>query len=386
MEKRTWAEINLYALANNILQIRKITNPNAQVMAVVKADAYGHGVARCAELLLKNGADRFGVATLNEAIELRRIFDEVPILILGSSFESETDELVKNNITPNVYMPEFAKALSDSAVKLGKTIKVHIKLDTGMSRIGFPVTDGDNSGIINEIIAISRLPMLEIEGIFSHFSTSDELDKAYTHLQFKRFMSVCDELEKRGLKIPIKHICNSAGIMMYPQYHLDMVRPGVILYGMYPSDEVDKKLIDLKYVMSLKSIITYVKDVEPGRGVGYGKEYIADGAAKIATVPIGYADGYLRALAKNAKIAVGEKLFPIAGRICMDQCMIDVTGVNNINRGDEALIFGNGAVTVDDIAKWLGTINYEVTCILGHRVPRVYVRGGKTVEVLEYLL
>lgn len=386
MEKRTWAEINLDALANNIRQIRKITNPNAQVMAVVKADAYGHGVARCAELLLKNGADRFGVATLNEAIELRRIFDEVPILILGSSFESETDELVKNNITPNVYMPEFAKALSDSAVKLGKTIKVHIKLDTGMSRIGFPVTDGDNSGIINEIIAISRLPMLEIEGIFSHFSTSDELDKAYTHLQFKRFMSVCDELEKRGLKIPIKHICNSAGIMMYPQYHLDMVRPGVILYGMYPSDEVDKKLIDLKYVMSLKSIITYVKDVEPGRGVGYGKEYIADGAAKIATVPIGYADGYLRALAKNAKIAVGEKLFPIAGRICMDQCMIDVTGVNNINRGDEALIFGNGAVTVDDIAKWLGTINYEVTCILGHRVPRVYVRGGKTVEVLEYLL
>ena len=386
MEKRTWAEINLDALANNIRQIRKITNPNAQVMAVVKADAYGHGVARCAELLLKNGADRFGVATLNEAIELRRIFDEVPILILGSSFESETDELVKNNITPNVYMPEFAKALSDSAVKLGKSIKVHIKLDTGMSRIGFPVTDGDNSGIINEIIAISRLPMLEIEGIFSHFSTSDELDEAYTHLQFKRFMSVCDELEKRGLKIPIKHICNSAGIMMYPQYHLDMVRPGVILYGMYPSDEVDKKLIDLKYVMSLKSIITYVKDVEPGRGVGYGKEYIADGAAKIATVPIGYADGYLRALAKNAKIAVGEKLFPIAGRICMDQCMIDVTGVNNINRGDEALIFGNGAVTVDDIAKWLGTINYEVTCILGHRVPRVYVRGGKTVEVLEYLL
>ncbi len=386
MEKRTWAEINLDALANNIRQIRKITNPNAQVMAVVKADAYGHGVARCAELLLKNGADRFGVATLNEAIELRRIFDEVPILILGSSFESETDELVKNNITPNVYMPEFAKALSDSALKLGKSIKVHIKLDTGMSRIGFPVTDGDNSGIINEIIAISRLPMLEIEGIFSHFSTSDELDEAYTHLQFKRFMSVCDELEKRGLKIPIKHICNSAGIMMYPQYHLDMVRPGVILYGMYPSDEVDKKLIDLKYVMSLKSIITYVKDVEPGRGVGYGKEYIADGAAKIATVPIGYADGYLRALAKNAKIAVGEKLFPIAGRICMDQCMIDVTGVNNINRGDEALIFGNGAVTVDDIAKWLGTINYEVTCILGHRVPRVYVRGGKTVEVLEYLL
>ena len=386
MERRTWAEINLDALEHNIRQVRKITNPNAQIMAVVKADAYGHGVAECAELLLENGADRLGVATLNEAIELRRLFYDVPILILGSSLESETDELVKNDITPNVYMTEFAKALSDSAVKQKKTVKVHIKLDTGMSRIGFPVGDGDNSEIIEEIIAISKLPNLEIEGIFSHFATSDEVDTQYTHLQFKRFMSVCDTLNERGLEIPIKHICNSAGIMMYPEYHLDMVRPGVILYGMYPSNDVDKSKLDLKYVMSLKSIITYVKEIEPGRGVSYGKEYIANNVAKIATVPIGYADGYLRALAKKAKIAVGEKLFPIAGRICMDQCMIDVSDVNNINRGDEALIFGDGAVTVDDIARWLGTINYEITCMLGHRVPRIYKRGGKTVKVLEYLL
>ena len=386
MEKRTWAEINLDALEHNIREIRKITNPNAQIMAVVKADAYGHGVEKCAEVLLKNGADRFAVATLNEAIELRRLFSDVPILILGSSLESEADELVKNDITPNVYLTEFAKALSESALKLKKPVKVHIKLDTGMSRIGFPIHDGDNSDVIEEILAISRMPMLEIEGIFSHFATSDESNEDYTRLQFKRFKSVCDELEARGLTIPIKHICNSAGIMMYPEYHLDMVRPGVILYGMYPSDEVDKTKLDLKYVMSLKSIITYVKEIESGRGVSYGKEYIADGVARIATVPIGYADGYSRLLASNAKIAVGEKLFPIAGRICMDQCMIDVSCVNNIKRGDEALIFGNGAVTADDIAAWLGTINYEVTCMLGHRVPRVYKHGGKTVKVLEYLL
>ncbi|MDD6565107.1 MAG: alanine racemase [Clostridiales bacterium] len=386
MEKRTWAEINLDALEHNIREIRKITNPNAQIMAVVKADAYGHGVAKCAEVLLKNGADRFAVATLNEAIELRRLFSDVPILILGSSLESEADELVKNDITPNVYLTEFAKALSDSALNLKKPVKVHIKLDTGMSRIGFPIHDGDNSDVIEEILAISRMPMLEIEGIFSHFATSDESNEDYTRLQFKRFKSVCDELEARGLTIPIKHICNSAGIMMYPEYHLDMVRPGVILYGMYPSDEVDKTKLDLKYVMSLKSIITYVKEIESGRGVSYGKEYIADGVARIATVPIGYADGYSRLLANKAKIAVGEKLFPIAGRICMDQCMIDVSCVNNIKRGDEALIFGDGAVTADDIATWLGTINYEVTCMLGHRVPRVYKHGGKTVKVLEYLL
>ena len=386
MEKRTWAEINLDALEHNIREIRKITNPNAQIMAVVKADAYGHGVEKCAEVLLKNGADRFAVATLNEAIELRRLFSDVPILILGSSLESEADELVKNDITPNVYLTEFAKALSESALKLKKPVKVHIKLDTGMSRIGFPIHDGDNSDVIEEILAISRMPMLEIEGIFSHFATSDEANEDYTRLQFKRFMSVCDELAERGLTIPIKHICNSAGIMMYPDYHLDMVRPGVILYGMYPSDEVDKTKLDLKYVMSLKSIITYVKEIESGRGVSYGKEYIADGVARIATVPIGYADGYSRLLANKAKIVVGEKLFPIAGRICMDQCMIDVSCVNNIKRGDEALIFGDGAVTADDIAAWLGTINYEVTCMLGHRVPRVYKHDGKTVKVLEYLL
>ena len=217
MEKRTWAEINLDALEHNKREIRKITNPNAQIMAVVKADAYGHGVEKCAEVLLKNGADRFAVATLNEAIELRRLFSDVPILILGSSLESEADELVKNDITPNVYLTEFAKALSESALKLKKPVKVHIKLDTGMSRIGFPIHDGDNSDVIEEILAISRMPMLEIEGIFSHFATSDEANEDYTRLQFKRFMSVCDELAERGLTIPIKHICNSAGIMMYPE-------------------------------------------------------------------------------------------------------------------------------------------------------------------------
>ncbi len=386
MERRTWAEINLNALAHNMRQIKKITNPDTLIMAVVKADAYGHGVVECADELLKNGADRLAVATLNEAIELRRLFPEVPILILGSSMESETEALVKNDITANVYTFELAKALSDSAVKLKRPVKVHIKLDTGMSRIGFPVVDGDNSRVTQEILAISRLPMLEIEGIFSHFATSDEECEDYTRLQFKRFMSVCERLLDLGLSIPIKHICNSAGIIMYPEYHLDMVRPGVILYGMYPSNEVDKSRLDLKYVMSLKSLITYVKEIEPGRGVSYGKEYIADGVAKIATVPIGYADGYTRRLAGNAKIAVGNRLFPIAGRICMDQCMIDVSDVNNIKRGDEALIFGDGAVTVDDIAAWLGTINYEIPCMLSRRIPRVYKRDSKTVKVLDYLL
>ncbi|MGN1116197.1 MAG: alanine racemase [Candidatus Ornithomonoglobus sp.] len=386
MEKRTWAEIDIDALAYNMRRIREITDHDAMIMAVVKADAYGHGAIMCAKTLLENGADRLAVATLDEAIELKRAFPKVPVMILGSSMEEEAEELVANDIIPNVYTYGLAKALSDAAVKLNKTVKVHIKLDTGMSRIGFVVTDSDNSGIIDTIKEISELPMVDVEGMFSHFSTSDEYDGSYTRMQFKRFMSIDEGLKKAGVNIRIRHICNSAGIMMYPEYHLEMVRPGIILYGMYPSDEVDKSRLDLKYVMSLKSYITYVKEIEPGRGVSYGKEYIADGTAKLATVPIGYADGYPRLLAKKARIAVNDKTFAIAGRICMDQCMIDVTSVNNINRGDEALIFGEGAVTVDDIAAWLGTINYEVTCMVSRRIPRVYRQGGEIVSVVDYLL
>lgn len=386
MEKRTWAEIDLDALAHNMRAIRRITDPKSRIMAVVKADAYGHGVEECAKTLLENGADCLAAATLDEALELRNLFSDVPILILGSSMEVEAREIIEHGIMPNIYTYELARALSNTAVRLGKKVKVHIKLDTGMSRIGFVVTDDNCEAVADEIKKVSELPMLEIEGIFSHFATSDEADESYTRLQFKRFMSVCDSLEDRGVHIPIKHICNSAGIMMYPEYHLDMVRPGIILYGMYPSEDVDKSRLDLKYVMSLKSVITYVKEIEPGRGVSYGIEYIADGRAKIATVPIGYADGYLRMLAGKAKIEVNGRLFPIAGRICMDQCMLDVTSVNNIKRGDEALIFGNGAVTVDDVAGWIGTINYEVTCMISRRIPRVYLKDGKVKRVIEYLL
>ena len=193
-------------------------------------------------------------------------------------------------------------------------------------------------------------------------------------------------LEEKGLNIPIKHICNSAGIMMYPEMHLDMVRPGVILYGMYPSDEVDKSRLDLIPAMTLKSTITHIKEVEPGRGVSYGKEYITDKKTKIATVPIGYADGYLRKLAKHGKMIVDGVKVPIIGRICMDQCMIDVTNVHNIDKGDEVIIFGREGVTVDDLAEWLETINYEVSCVIGKRIPRIYTKDGKAVKVLNYLM
>lgn len=385
MEKRTWAEVDLDAIAHNMREIRKITNKNAQIMAVVKADAYGHGFMEVSKTLLENGADRLAVAVLQEGKQLRSRGVSVPILILGASMENDIEDIINFDITPNVFSYDFAKAISYMAEKKEKVTKIHIKLDTGMSRIGYVVSD-NNDEIIDEIVKISKLPYIEIEGIFSHFSTSDEYDDSYTRLQFKRFMSVTNALKERGVDIPIKHICNSAGIMMYPEMHLDMVRPGIILYGMYPSDEVDKTRLDLIPAMSLKSKITYVKEVESGRGVSYGKEYITDKTTKIATVPIGYADGYLRKAAKHGKMIVNGVKVPIIGRICMDQCMIDVSDVHNIERGDEAIIFGREGITIDDLASWLETINYEVSCVIGKRIPRIYTKDGRAVKVLNYLL
>ena len=385
MDKRTWAEVDLDAIAHNIKEIRKITNPSAQIMAVVKADAYGHGFLEVTRTLLENGADRLAVAVLQEGKQLRSRGVTVPILILGASGDDSVEDLINFDITPSVFSYDFAKTLSYEAERKEKVTKIHIKIDTGMSRIGF-LAGENNEEIVEEIIKISKLPYIEIEGIFSHFAASDEFDKSYTLLQYNRFMDVCGELEKRGLNIPIKHICNSAAIMMYPEMHLDMVRPGVILYGMYPSDEVDKSKLDLMSAMTLKSTVTHVKEVETGRGVSYGREYITEKRTKIATVPIGYADGYLRKLAREGKMIVNGVKVPIIGRICMDQCMIDVTNVHNIDKGDEVIIFGREGVTIDDLARWLDTINYEVSCVIGKRIPRIYTKHGEAVKVLNYLM
>lgn len=384
MDTRTWAEISLDALENNIREIRRITSKNAMVMAVVKADGYGHGAVESAKVFLKNGADRLAVACFSEAKQLRDAGINVPILILGASFEEDLEGLVQNDITISLFSLEFAKKVSKIAVKNNKTAKIHIKLDTGMSRIGY-LTGVNNDEVIDEIIEISRLDNIEIEGIFSHFSTSDEKNPDYTNLQFERFMQICNGLEEKGLKIKIRHIANSAAIMMYPDTHLDMVRAGIILYGLYPSDEVDKKRLNLKRAMSVKSRITQIKEICDNRGVSYGKRYITNGKTKIATVPIGYADGYTRMLSGKAKMLFDNQEVDVIGRICMDQCMIDVTSVNNINTGDEVTVFGPDTVTADDLASWLDTINYEIVCMVSKRIPRVFYEKGRRASVLSYL-
>ena len=384
MKNRTWAEIDTDALTHNFKEIRRITSPKAKILAVVKADAYGHGVVEVTKALTKCGADYLAVACADEGKQLRRAGVELPILILGASCAADCKDLIEYSLMPTVFSLEFAQELSKTAQKLNKKIKIHIKLDTGMSRIGF-VAGVDDDALTEDILKISKMPGIEIEGIFSHFSVSDEKDSSYTELQLKRFLSVCELLEKKGLHIPIRHIANSAAIMMYPEAHLDMVRAGIILYGLYPSDEVDKKRIDLHPVMTLKSRITMVKTLQAGRGVSYGKTYITDRPTKIATVPIGYADGYARLLSGSAKMAVQNKPVPVIGRICMDQCMIDVTSVNNINTGDEVTVFGADVVTADDIADWLGTVNYEIVCMVSMRIPRIYLKDGKAVTTVNYL-
>ncbi len=381
---RTWAEINIDALKSNAANIRKITNPNSKIMAVVKADAYGHGYKECCMALLESGVDAFAVAMVDEAKELRRVGIEVPILILGATFAEEAKEIVENDIMPTVYNYEYAKCLSDTASLLGKTVKVHLKVDTGMSRLGF-VSGENNEAVIAEIVKISKLPHLEIDGIFSHFACADEENRDYTKMQLDRFLNLVAGLSEVGIEIPCKHIANSAGIMMYPEAHLDMVRAGVILYGYYPSEEVDKSRLELSPVMTLKSRITLVKEVEDGVGVSYGKTYITDKKTKIATIPVGYADGYPRCLSHKAKIEAGGELCNVIGRICMDQCMIDVTNVNNINIGDEVIIFGDGQITADSVANWMNTINYEVLCLVSKRIPRIYKENGREAITLNYL-
>lgn len=390
---RVWAELDMDALTQNMRLIRAYSK-DILLLSAVKANAYGHGAVEVAKVLLENGADRFAVATVKEGKELRNAGINVPIHVLGLCDESELEDLIRLDLIPTVCSYSFAEKLGKKAdeIEKWKKAKIHIKLDTGMTRIGYVVDNGYNVSTINEIVKISRLPNINIEGIFTHLASADEEDgAAYTRLQYRRFMYIVESLEERGVYIPIKHICNSAGMIKFPEMHLDMVRPGIILYGLYPSNEIKKAMekkrsrLKLKPVMSLKTTIKYVKFVDKGRPVSYGRTYITDSMTKIATVPIGYADGYMRALSGKAYMLVHGQKAPVIGRICMDQCMIDVSNVNNIHEGDEVTVFGSEGVTIDDVAQWLGTINYEVACMISRRVPRVYKQNGRTVKISDYL-
>ncbi len=378
-----WAEVDLDALAHNMREVRKCIRPETLASAVIKADGYGHGAVKIAKTLLENGADRLAVATLSEAVQLRNAYDETEILILGYTPDEGADEVIEKNIIQAIYNIEQAKHFSSRAEALGKTIKIHIKLDTGMRRIGMP----PDVETVNRILEISELPHVNVEGIFTHFAVADEEDKTFTHRQAEQFKWVIDELEKKGLNVPIKHVANSATIIDLPEYQFDMVRAGIMLYGLYPSKEVNHETVKLKEAMSLKAQVSHVKVVQPGEGISYGLLYHTASAEKIATLPLGYADGFTRLYTGKAKGIVKGEIRPVVGRICMDQCMINVTGLK-VEQGDEVTLFGRAGenfISINDYADMIATINYEVVCMISKRVLRVYKEGGKIVEIVDYL-
>jgi alanine racemase len=378
-----WAEINLDNLENNMREIRR-TSGSKEVIAVVKADGYGHGAMDIAPLLLESGATRLAVAVITEAEELRRGGIGAPIMILGYTPLEFVREVIEDNLEITVYSYEYAEKLSKEAQSFGKSVKIHIALDTGMGRIGFLPQEES----VENVYKISKLPNIIIEGLFSHFSSSDEKDKTYTKEQIKKFHWFDNKLKTRGVNINIRHIANSAAIIDMPETHFDAVRPGIILYGYYPSDEVTKDNITLKPVMSLKANVINVKWLPAGEYISYGRKFRTERESCIATLPIGYADGYTRLLFEKAKVLVKGRFAPVVGRICMDQCMIDVTDIEGVGIGDEVTLMGEAdglKFTADDIAKLLGTINYEVICMISKRVPRVFVKDGKIVKIRNYV-
>jgi alanine racemase len=384
LSRAVWAEINLDNLAHNMKEVRRITNKNSKITAVIKADGYGHGAVAIAETLLENGADRFAVATLSEAIQLKTFFPNIETMVLGYTPFNLAEEVIKYNIIQTIYTLEEAKEFSKIAVSLNKKIIVHIKLDTGMNRLGMVYNDE----IIDTILEISKLDNLIIEGIFTHFAAADEIDKEYTRQQVEKYKYIINNLEEKGLYIPIKHVSNSAGIIDLPEFNFDMVRAGIMLYGLYPSKNVNHDIVNLKEVMCLKAQVSFVKTLDAGSGVSYGLKYKCDKQSLVATLPIGYADGYTRMLSGKAKVMVNGSKVPVIGNICMDQCIIDVTGLE-VKIGDEVILFGGNdlnGISIDSIADLLNTINYEIVCMIDKRVPRVYIKNGKKTDLKDYVL
>ncbi|MBQ3611966.1 MAG: alanine racemase [Firmicutes bacterium] len=372
--RAAWAEINITNLDYNIKQIKEKVGPNKRITGIIKADGYGHGSVKVATVLRANGIESFGVATLSEAIRLREAgFVLEEIVVLGLTPDPYVDTIVEHRLTPVVCDFKNAQAISLAAEKAGIIIKGYIAVDTGMGRIGY---NPDDDGAIEDIKAIAELPNFKIQGLFSHFATADAEDKTYAAVQEQRYAVFYKKLADAGVKMPVRTLSNSAAIMEIASAHYDIVRPGIILYGCYPSDEVDKSQIDLKPVMSVKANIVHLKKVPAGTTVSYGRKWTATKDSLIATIPLGYADGFPRPYSGKGKVLVNGVVAPIAGNICMDQCMIDVTNVPYVRLGDEVTIIGKDGIheiLADDIATATGTINYEIVCAFGQRLPKVYV-------------
>ena len=366
---RTYAVIHMDAVKENIKSVVSQVGKKTKIMAIVKANAYGHGAVQVANAI-KDDVFGFAVATVKEAMELRNSGIDNMILILGYVCKDEYKTVISNNITFALLTKEMAADISECAKNMGLNAKCHVKINTGMNRIGFPVNDKS----VDDLVEISKYPNLDCEGIFMHFATADEKNKDFSRSQYHKFMMLISALEERGVKYKIHHCANSAAIIDMPEFKLDMVREGIILYGLKPSDEVDDSFV-LHPVMELKSHVIFVKTLAPGEGISYGRTYITESERKIATIAIGYADGYPRSLSSAGYVLIRGKRAPIVGRICMDQMMVDVTEIENVQVEDVVTLIGKDGdecITIEDMAKISGRFNYEFVCDISERVERKY--------------
>ena len=368
---RCYAEVSLPAIGHNIAEVRKKTAPGVKLLVVIKADAYGHGAVTVGKYL-QDQADYFAVAALEEAVELREHGIRLPILILGYTSPGQYEELLAFDVTPTIYSRETAELLDAAAAKQGKKARIHIALDTGMTRIGFQAEEKE----ADEIASIAGLPHIGLEGMFTHFACADQEDKTYCFEQLEKFEKVTEMLRRRGVEIPIRHVCNSAGIMEFDTYRYEMVRSGIVTYGLYPSEEVQKERMDLIPALQWKSHVIHVKDVGPGRGVSYGATYVTSRpVTRIATVSAGYADGYPRALSSRGRVLIHGQYAPILGRVCMDQMMVDVSGIPDVRIEDTVTLIGTdgeNSISIEEVADPAGRFNYEMACNISSRVKRVY--------------
>lgn len=382
---RVYARVDLDAIEYNMEQMKKHIGDDAQIIAVVKMDGYGHGAAPIARMFEeKDYIWGYATASLEEAISLRNSGIEKPILVLGCVFPEQYEDMLTYDIRTTIYMEETAREISKAAQKLGKTACFHIKIDTGMGRLGFL----PNQESIQKIAEISRLPHVNVEGVFTHFAKADETDKSYTLTQHEKFTWVKNALEEAGIYITYYHCDNSAGIIDFPDMKHNLVRAGIATYGMYPSDEVHKEAVSLRPALELISHVTFVKEVEAGESISYGGTFTAKERMKVATVPVGYGDGYSRGLSNKADVLIHGKRARILGRVCMDQFMVDVTDIPDVKFMDQVVLVGydqNEHITVEELSAVCGRFNYEFVCCLGRRIPRVYTKGEEVVEQVEYL-
>lgn len=381
---RVHAEIDLDAILHNMDAMRGNIAKDTKIMAVIKADGYGHGAVEIAETIEKlDYLYGYAVATVEEGLILRNHGIQKPILILGYVFPDQYVDMIKAGIRPTVFTREMAEKLSVAAASIGRDCKIHFAIDTGMSRIGYQVTEE----VADEMAQLSKLPHIIVEGIFTHFAKADEKDKEPTYQQIKLFRKMIDMLEERGVSIPIHHCSNSAGIVDIPEANMDMVRAGITLYGMWPSEDVDKTAISLKPALSLVTHVAYVKELPAGRAISYGGTYVTKEPRMIATIPVGYADGYARGLSNKGAVLIHGRRAPILGRVCMDQFMVDVTDIPGTAEGDECMLFGEQEgeiLSVEEVSELAGSFNYEFVCDVGRRVPRVFYQNGKAVETKDY--